>query len=303
MYDILIIGAGPGGMSAAIYGARANMNVAIIDKEAPGGKVLKTDAIENYPGFNSVNGADLASKMFEQVVNYGTEFIFGEVVKVNNFDDHKEVVMDSGEVYEAKTIIIATGNENKKMGLDREDYFYAKGLSYCAICDGALYKGKEMAVIGGGNSALQEALFLTNFAKKVYIIHRRDQFRGESTLVDRVKSNDKIELLLNYIPYSLNGDKHVTGLTIQNKLDNSLKTLDVEILFPFIGFEPKTDFVKHLGILDEQGYVLVDENMKTSLDGIYSVGDVNHKNLRQIVTACNDGAIAAIAIQHYLQNK
>ena len=303
MYDILIIGAGPGGMSAAIYGARANMSVAIIDKEAPGGKVLKTDAIENYPGFNSVNGADLASKMFEQVVNYGTEFIFGEVVKVNNFDDHKEVVMDSGEVYEAKTIIIATGNENKKMGLDREDYFYAKGLSYCAICDGALYKGKEMAVIGGGNSALQEALFLTNFAKKVYIIHRRDQFRGESTLVDRVKSNDKIELLLNYIPYSLNGDKHVTGLTIQNKLDNSLKTLDVEIVFPFIGFEPKTDFVKHLGILDEQGYVLVDENMKTSLDGIYSVGDVNHKNLRQIVTACNDGAIAAIAIQHYLQNK
>ena len=303
MYDILIIGAGPGGMSAAIYGARANMSVAIIDKEAPGGKVLKTDAIENYPGFNSVNGADLASKMFEQVVNYGTEFIFGEVVKVNNFDDHKEVVMDSGEVYEAKTIIIATGNENKKMGLDREDYFYAKGLSYCAICDGALYKGKEMAVIGGGNSALQEALFLTNFAKKVYIIHRRDQFRGESTLVDRVKSNDKIELLLNYIPYSLNGDKHVTGLTIQNKLDNSLKTLDVEIVFPFIGFEPKTDFVKHLGILDEQGYVLVDENMKTSIDGIYSVGDVNHKNLRQIVTACNDGAIAAIAIQHYLQNK
>ena len=302
MFDILIIGAGPGGMSAAIYGSRANLKVGIIDKEAPGGKVLKTDTIENYPGFNSVNGADLASKMFEQVINYGTEFIFGEVVKVNNFDDHKEVVMDSGDTYEAKTIIIATGNENRRMGIDREDYFYAKGLSYCAICDGALYKGKDMAVVGGGNSALQEALFLTNFAKKVYIIHRRDEFRGEAHLVNKVKNDPKIELLLNYVPYELKGDKHVTGFVIQNKLDGSLKTLDVEIVFPFIGFEPKTDFVKHLGILDKQGYVVVDNNMKTSIDGIYSVGDVNQKNLRQIVTACNDGAIAAIAIEHYLKN-
>ena len=303
MFDILIIGAGPAGMTAAIYGGRANLKVGIIDKEAPGGKVLKTDEIENYPGFTSVKGPDLASKMFEQVMKYGVEFLFGEVTNVINHEDHKEVVFSSGETYSAKTIIVATGNENKKMNIPNEDKYYSRGISYCAVCDGALFKDEEMAVIGGGNSALQEALFLTKFAKKVYLIHRRDEFRAEKHLVEQVKKNAKIELLLSYTPVKVNGDTKVRSLTILNKKTNEESDLEVAVIFPFIGFEPKTEFVKDLGILDEKGYVVTNEKMETSVEGVYSIGDVNAKPLRQIATAVNDGAIAAIEIEHYLQSK
>ena len=187
------------------------------------------------------------------------------------------------------------------MGVPNEDKYYARGVSYCAVCDGALYKNQEMAVVGGGNSALQEALFLTKFAKKVYLIHRRDEFRAEKHLVEKVSNNDKIELLLSYVPVRVNGDESVKSLTILNKKTNEERDLEVPVIFPFIGFEPKTEFAKDLGILDEKGYVITNEKMETKVPGIYSIGDVNNKPLRQIATAINDGAIAAIEIEHYLQ--
>ncbi|MDY4788146.1 MAG: thioredoxin-disulfide reductase [Bacilli bacterium] len=303
MYDILIIGAGPAGITCAIYGARANLNVGIIEKEAPGGKVLKTDEIENYPGFDNVKGIDLASKMFEQCLKFGTEFLFGNVVKINNFDNYKEVILESGETYQSKTVVIATGNDVKKMNVPNEDKFYAKGISYCAVCDGALYKDKDMFVIGGGNSALQEALFLTKFAKKVYLVHRRDEFRAEKHLVDKVKNNPKIELLLSYVPVSINGEDHVTSITLLNKKTSQEEVFATNVVFPFIGFEPKTEFLQNLDILDDKGYVIVNDKMETKIKGIYSIGDVNSKPLRQITTAVSDGATAAIEAEHYIQNE
>ena len=298
IYDLIIIGAGPAGLNAAIYACRAGLKVAVIEQDAPGGKMVKTEKIENYIGVPAINGAELGLTMFNQATSFGAEYLYGSVQSI---EKGFKVICDSGE-YEAKRIIVATGTKERKLGIPGEEKFYGRGVSYCAVCDGALYKDQDMAVIGGGNSALQEALYLARFAKKIYLIHRRDTFRGEELLAERIKQTPNIEIVYNSIPLSINGDKKVNGLTIKNVLDNKEQELAVSVVFPFVGFEPATSFLPK-EVLDEKGYIKVDNNLETSIKGLYAAGDCIVKDLRQVVTAASDGALAATKAVESLEQK
>ncbi len=302
IYDLIIIGAGPAGLSASIYASKANLKTLILEKEFPGGKIAKTSFIENWPGIKRVDGFELATDMYNHAISYGSYYEQGEVLDINNKDDLKEVVCKN-KTYLTKALIIATGTKERKIGIPGEDEFYGKGVSYCAVCDGSLYKDEEMVVIGGGNSALQETLYLTNFASKIYIVHRRYEFRAEISLIEKIKNHPKVELLLNYIPISINGDKGVESITLENNKTKEKKIIKTNVIFPFIGSNPESEFVKKLNICDEKGNIIVNERMQTSIDGIFGAGDVLNKNLRQIVTAVNDGAIAAMNAYEYIKNK
>ena len=297
--SVIIVGAGPSGITAAIYLKRANIPFVIIEKYMPGGKVALTAHVENYPSFNSIEGVELALKLQDQLKFNDIDLTFDNITSIKKEDDL--FVLDGDfDTYKAKYVIVATGSKERKLGLDKEDKFYGRGVSFCAICDGFLHKNKEVAVVGGGNSALEEALYLSSIASKVYIVHRRNEFRGDSILVDKVKKVENIELCTPYIPSSINGENEFKGLTIKNVEDNSLRDLDVSSVFVYIGNIPNTEMIKE-DIVLKDGYIIVDEDMKTSLDGLYAVGDVRNKKVRQIVTAVNDGAIAALAIEKELK--
>jgi len=300
MYDLLIIGSGPAGLSAAIYASRANLKTAIIESGAPGGKVINIDEIANYPGIASISGFDLASNMFNHAMSFGAEFISGQVTNIVCEGQVKKVICEDN-TYETSAVIIATGTKAKLMGVPGEEQFFGRGVSYCAVCDGALFKDQPMAVIGGGNSALQEAIYLSRFASKIYLIHRRNEFRGEKSLADAVKSNPKIELVLNTTPVEIKGDKKVNSIIVKNVITNEEKKLMVSVVFPFVGTTPISNFVQNLGICDEVGYVIVDTKMETTVKGIYAAGDVRVTPLRQIATAVSDGAVAAIEAERYIE--
>lgn len=298
LYDIIIIGGGPAGLNAAIYACRAGLKVGIVEKDAPGGKMVKTEKIENYIGVPAVSGAELGLKMFNQATSFGAEYLYGDVQKIEKEENFK-VICDS-DTYESKRIIVATGTSERKLGIPGEDKFYGRGISYCAVCDGALYKDQDMAVIGGGNSALQEALYLSRFAHKIYLIHRRDEFRGEEILTKRIEKTPNIELVLNSVPLSINGKTKVSEIVVQNVLNKEQRILEVAVVFPFIGFDPATKFLPN-EILDKQGYIKVDKNYETSIKGLYAAGDCIPKDLRQVITAANDGAIAATKVAQSLE--
>ncbi len=300
IYDLLIIGAGPAGLNAAIYGARAGLKCAIIEKEAPGGKMIKTDKIENYLGAEKIEGVELATTMFNQVMSFGVEYLYGDVLKVEKKSEVIDIICKDN-TYQALALIIATGTQERRLGIPGEDKYYGRGVSYCAVCDGGLYKNQNMAVIGGGNSALQEALYLASLANKVYLVHRRDEFRGEEYLVEKLKESSKVEFLLSRKPVEILGDEKVHQLVVQNVNTENKLTIDVEVVFPLIGFDPVTSFLDK-SLLDDKGYILVDDYLETIIPGIYAAGDVIKKNLRQIITAASDGAIAATSAAHYLQN-
>ncbi len=301
-YDFLIIGAGPAGMTAAIYASRAGLNTAMVEAGAPGGKLLKTNEISNWPGTKSETGTQLAMDMFEHSTSFGASYEYGKVIKILE-GEKKQVILEDGTVLLAPAVLIATGTKERLLHIPGEEKNIGKGISYCAVCDGAFYRDQEIAVIGAGNSALEEALYLTGFASKVWLLMRRDVFRGDKITVDKVKANPKIEIIQNVIPTEiLDNGSHVTGLKIRDIKTGENRILSVWGIFPYIGAEPVTGFLKDLDVLDEKGYLLTDTSMETKIPLLYGAGDVCRKNLRQVVTAVNDGAIAAQAAFHKLQS-
>lgn len=303
IHPVVIVGAGPAGMTAAIYLKRANVPVKLVDKYAPGGKLNLTQSIENYPGYTSITGPDLAFKMFEQVRENGMEVDFAEINDITKNDDGVFTLNTvDGPLY-AQFVIIATGTAERKLKIPGEARYTGKGVSYCAVCDGNFYKDQPIAVIGGGNSALEEALFLSKIVGKIYLVHRRQEFRAEEEVTNRIKEADNIELVLDTIPTEVVGDgKKVTALKTKNVVNGEERTLEVAAVFPFVGSDAQGDMLKNFDVRDERGYVIVNDDMETSVEGLYSAGDINEKSLRQITTAISDGAIAAISVSKKLRS-
>lgn len=302
-YEVVILGAGPAGMSAAVYASRAGLKTAMLEKGAPGGKLVKTNEISNYPGFTVSSGTDLALKMFEHSTAFGAEYLYGDVSKLNDLGSIKEIELMDGSKITAKAVIVATGRDERLLNIPGEQRYTGQGVSYCAVCDGAFFKGEEIAVIGGGNAALEEAMYLTQFAKKVHIVIRRDVFRADEIVQKQLAENDKINVIKKHVPVEVVGENSkVTGIVLKNVETDELMKLDVKAVFPYIGQDPGTGFVSHLDILDSQRYILTDEHMATKIPGIFAAGDVISKTLRQVVTAASDGAIAAQSVFHYLKD-
>lgn len=297
-YDLVIIGAGPAGLSACIYGSRAGLKTLILDNGAPGGKLIKTHQISNYPGVKSLAGTDLAMSMFEQATSFGAEYAYGDVVKV---DENKVVTLSDGTQIEAKAVIVATGTKERLLNIPGEQESIGRGVSFCAVCDGAFFKDKDVVVIGGGNSALEESLFLTQFAKKVTIVIRRDVFRAEKQIQDQIQANDKIEIITKHIPKEvLRENDKVSGIRLENVDTHETMDLACQGIFPYVGQDPMSECLKDLDVRDDRGYVIVNEHMETKIKGIYAAGDLIQKELRQVVTATNDGAIAAQHAYHQI---
>ena len=292
MEDIVIIGGGPAGLSAALYASRAGAKVTVIEAGAPGGKLNLTAHIENYPGVKKKMGPELAYEMYEQSLSFGASLKMTEVKQIVDEGQYKKVITSKEEI-ETKAVIIATGTKERKMGLPLEDEMTGQGISYCAVCDGPFFKGKEVAVVGGGNSAIEESLYLASIVERVHVIMRRDVFRADDYLVKQALDNEKITFHFKKKPHALIIEDHkLKGIELEDSDTSKTESLEVQGIFPFIGLDPVTDFVKNLGITDDQGYIKVDENMETSIKNIFAIGDVRQKTLRQVVTAANDGAIA-----------
>ena len=300
MYDTIIIGAGPAGMTAALYAARSNLKVALLERGIPGGQMNNTADIENYPGYANISGPELAEKMFEPLENLGVEHLFGLVEKIEDRGDFKEIVTED-ERFEAKTVIIASGANHRHLGVPGEEDYNSRGVSYCAVCDGAFFRDEDLLVVGGGDSAVEEAIFLTRFAKSVTIVHRRDELRAQKVLQDRAFANEKIRFVWDSVVESIHGnERKVTGVTFKNVKTGETSQADFGGIFIYVGLDPVSEFAKDLGITDEAGWILTDHQMKTSVAGIYAVGDVRQKDLRQITTAVGDGAIASQEAYKYL---
>ena len=295
IYDSIIIGAGPAGLSAAIYLKRANIDVLVVEKGAFGGKVNYTAIIDNYLGEENVFGPDLAFKFYNHAIENDVDIVSDDIINVTK-KDQVFIVKSSDEEYLAKTIIVASGTTDKKLDLVNANKFEHHGISYCAVCDGPLYKNKTVAVIGGGNSALEESLHLANIASKVYLIHRREEFRGENKLVDKIKTNSNIELKLSSSVVELLGNDKLETIKLSNG-----ETLNVSALFPYIGQIANTNFLDFKNLCNESGYIIVNSNMETCVDGLFAAGDVTNKKLKQIVTATGDGALAATSVIEYLR--
>ncbi|MBQ3298314.1 MAG: thioredoxin-disulfide reductase [Bacilli bacterium] len=300
MYDIIIIGAGPAGMTAAIYGKRALKSVLILEAITYGGQIINTLDIENYPVEAHISGFDFATKLYNQVIDLGAEIKYEKVTEIIDKNEYKEV-MTSKNTYQAKTIIIATGADNRKLGLENENDLIGKGISYCATCDGNFFKKKDVAVVGGGNTALEDALYLSSIANKVYLIHRRDQFRGDQSVVEKLKEQDNVEFVYNSNVTKLIADESLASIEVTNK-DGSTKNIPVKGLFIAIGKVPENENFKNLINVDEAGYIIADESCHTNIPGIFVAGDTRNKELRQLVTATADGAIAATEAVKYLNN-
>ncbi|WP_018924466.1 thioredoxin-disulfide reductase [Salsuginibacillus kocurii] len=299
VYDVIIAGAGPAGMTAAVYTARANMSTLLVENSQPGGQMTKTEAIENYPGYRHILGPDLSREMLEHSVKFGTEVLNGNVEEIKDDFPYKTVLVD-GYPYQAKSVIIGTGAKHRSLNIPGEKELSGFGVSYCAVCDGAFFEDLEVVVVGGGDAAVEEAVFLTRFASKVTVIHRRDELRAQRILQNRAFAHEKIEFIWNHTVEEILGDGMVSGVRIKHTITGEESDYPCVGVFIYIGMDPLTSCVNRLGITNENGYVLVDENMKTSIDGIFSAGDVNEKMLRQIVTATGDGSIAAMSAQHYV---
>ena len=293
MYDIIIVGAGPAGLTAAIYARRANKKVLVFEAKSYGGQIVNANLVENYPGFKSISGFDLATSMYEQALDLGAEIKFEMVKKIT---ENKEVITDSG-TYSAKAIILATGAENRRLNLPEEVDYIGKGVSYCATCDGNFYKGKDVAIVGGGNTALEDALYLANICNKVYLIHRRETFRGEDKYVEQISLSDNIELILNSNVIDLNGNEHLDSIVVKDNNENT-RTLEVSGLFIAVGQQPKNELFADVIELDEKGYIKAHDEVYTTCEGIYVAGDTRSKELKQLTTAVADGSLAAtIAIK------
>lgn len=303
MKELIIIGAGPAGMAASIYAMRAGLDTLVLEKISPGGQVMLTYEIENYPGFvEPVEGWQLASNMEQQARRLGVTIESKDVESVKKVNDIFEITTTDGSTLQARAVIAATGASLKRLGVPGESEFTGRGVSYCATCDAAFFKDMVTAVVGGGNTALEEALYLTRFASKVYLIHRRDEFRGQKILQDRVKANPKIELVLDTVVTQVNGDEKVQTISLLNKITNKQSELAVNGLFIFIGFSPNTAYLPK-EVLNEAGQVKVDMQMRTPIHGLFAAGDLREGSYRQVLMAAADGATASISAYEYLTHK
>lgn len=301
IYDVMIIGAGPAGMTAAVYTSRANLSTLMLERGIPGGQMANTEEIENYPGFESILGPDISNKMFEHAKKFGAEYAYGDVKEIIDGEEYKTIIAGSKE-YKARAIIITTGAEYKKLGVPGENELGGRGVSYCAVCDGAFFKQKNLVVVGGGDSAVEEGVYLTRFADKVTIVHRRDELRAQKILQDRAFANDKIDFIWNSTVSQINDkDGKVGSVTLVSTVDGSESEFVADGVFVYIGMLPLTKPFSNLGILNEEGYIETNELMETSVPGIFAAGDVRVKTLRQVVTATGDGSIAADTVQRYVE--
>ena len=295
MIDVAIIGAGTAGLTAAIYARRAGTSVTVFESEAPGGQIINTPEIDNFPGLPGVSGYEYANKLFEQAQALGAEFVFDKVkVAEGSLEEGFRLTTEYGTLCEAKTVIIASGVKRREMGLAGEQEFTGRGISYCATCDGAFFKGKTAAVFGGGNTAVEDAIYLAGICKKVYIIHRRNQFRADQALVDELLAHDNVETKLCFTVSGIRGEDKLTGVELTN-IDGSREELTTDALFVAIGLIPENGVFKDIAELDEAGYVVAGENCETSTPGVFAAGDCRTKDVRQLVTAAADGAVAAVA--------
>ena len=300
MEEVIIIGGGPAGMTAGIYACRAKLKTLMIESLVPGGQVLSTDWVDNYPGFpEGISGFDLVDRMRQQAERFGLKIASDEVMGVD-FGRPEKFIQGAGQTYQAKSVIIASGAKYKRLGVPGEERLTGRGVSYCATCDGPFYQGQEIAVVGGGDSAVQEAVYLTRFATKVYLIHRRDQLRATRVLQEKALTNPKIEPLWKTVVESIEGEDQVQALRLKNADGSGLRTLAVQGAFIYVGIQPNTPWLQGALALDPQGFIPTDQTMATSIPGVFAAGDVRQKLVRQISTAVGDAATAVLAVEGYL---
>ncbi len=300
-YDLVIIGAGPAGLCAGIYAARAKMKVVILEKAAPGGQIIITDWIENYPGFpEGISGFDLGDKMLNQAKNLGVEIRTAEVVSMDVSAEKKVIHLEDGDL-SSKALIIATGASTRRLNIG-EEKFIGKGVSFCATCDAPFFKGKTVVAVGGGDTAVQESIYLTKFAEKVYLVHRRDELRATKILRERAFSNDKIEFIWDSVVTGMDGFFNVENIRVKNVKTGEEKTIKADGCFIWIGIIPNTGFIGDSVKLDETGFIVTDSTMATSVPGVFAAGDVRTTPLRQVATAVSDGAIALMSAEHFIEN-
>lgn len=301
MIDVLIVGAGPGGMTAAIYAVRANLRTVMVEKGAPGGKMTTTYEVENWPGTGIISGADLSLQMFNHTQEFGVEYEYGNVVRIESKGSYQEAFLEDGSSLVAKVIIIASGMEPRVLGATHEERFMVRGISFCAVCDGAFYKNREVVVLGGGNSAMEEAIFLTTLNARVTLVHHSHKLRADKVAVDSAMKNPLITFKLGYKLIEYLGQDKMEAVRLRHVETGAEEVIPTDGVFMFIGHIPKTEFVKHLNITDDTGFIKVNSRMETGIDGLYAIGDVTQKELRQIVTATADGAIAAQNAVKYIE--
>lgn len=299
MYDVIVIGAGTAGMTAGIYARRARKTVLIIEEKNYGGQIINTPEVENYPGISKVSGFTFANNLYNQTRELGAEFKFEEVIKIQNNSGYKVVVTNKTK-YQGKTVIIATGAKNRPLGVNNEDKLTGAGVSYCATCDGAFFRGKDVAVVGGGNTALEDALFLSDYCNLVYVVHRRNEFRGEKGLTDILKEKGNVKFVLDSVVKSIKGEQSVEGLEILNVKKNTLSEIKVQGAFIAIGQMPDNEKFSDMVELDGKGYIKADETCTTNMEGVFVAGDCRTKQVRQLTTAASDGAVAALAACSYI---
>lgn len=300
-YDIVIVGGGPGGLTAGLYSARANRKTVLLEKLLPGGQIANTAEVEDYPGFDLISGSELAMRMAEHAKKFGLEIISDEVAQIYSEGIHKMVVSAGGDIYRAKAVIIATGGSPNRLNVPGENQFAGKGVSYCAICDGAFFKNQVIAVVGGGDAAVEEGMFLTKFGSKVYLIHRRSELRAQKIIQERAFKNPKMEFIWDSVVESINGDTKVKSLTLRNVKTGEKSDLEVGAIFVFVGFVPNSNLTREPLAKDSGGYIITNERMETSIKGIYAVGDVRAQLVRQITNAVGDGTTAAVAAEKYIE--
>jgi thioredoxin reductase (NADPH) len=301
-YDIVIVGGGPGGLCAGLYAARARRKTVCIEKYLPGGQIAITGDVEDYLGFEHIQGAELGMKFTEHAKKFGLEIVMDEVSEVSVEGENRIASCASGDIYRGKAVILATGGSPVFLNVPGEKEYSGKGVSYCAICDGAFFKDKVIAVVGGGDAAVEEGAFLTKFASKVFIIHRRDQLRAQKIIQQRAFDNDKIEFVYDTVVESINGnDKQVTDLSLKNVKTGETSILDIGAIFVYIGFRPNTGMLRDALKVDDDGHILTDTSMETSVKGIYAVGDVRSQLVRQVTNAVGDGTTAAVAAEKYIE--
>lgn len=296
MYDIIIVGAGPAGLTAAIYASRANKKVIVFEAKTPGGQIANAHIVTNYPGIETISGADFATNLYNQVLKLGVEIKFETVLSI---DDDKNVITNNGS-YKAKAIILATGVDNRKLKIENEDKLIGKGISYCATCDGNFYKNKVVAVVGGGNTALEDALYLSDLASKVYLIHRRDSFKGDAKTLETIEKKNNIEIIYNSTVSKINGIDKVESITIKN--EDKEEDIVIDGLFIAVGHEPQNIIFKDVVDVDEKGYIVSHNDVYTNKKGIYVAGDARDKILRQLTTAVSDGSLAATVAIREMEN-
>ena len=301
MYDVIVVGAGPAGMTAAIYARRASKTVLLLEAVSYGGQIINTPDIENYPVEAHISGFDFSQKLYEQTKALGAEFKFEKVVEIKDENGVKTVITNKGS-YEGKAVIIATGSENRKLGVEGEDALRGRGISYCATCDGNFYRNKVVAVVGGGNTALEDALYLADLAEKVYLIHRRDSFRGEETTVSRLKERQNVEFIYNSTVTKLIAEKRLKAIEVTDKISGSVREIELNGLFVAVGRVPENQNFANLVELDEAGYIVAGEDCRTNIAGVFAAGDVREKEIRQLTTAASDGTTAALLAEKFIRS-